>query len=105
MPPPSTSPRWRAAREGDRAGDAPVDLRLRLLSLLDRALAALVAPLPLGPALAFGGAVWWARPALAVLTALLLLASLLRAPLQGSWRVLRSPLAGLGALAILLGIV
>jgi hypothetical protein len=81
-----------------------VNLRLRLLSAADRALAALVATIVLGASLAFGGAVWWARPALAALIALLVFAALARALFQGSWPVLKSPLTFLGALALLLAV-
>jgi hypothetical protein len=82
-----------------------VTLRPRLLAATDRILAALVGSIVLGATLAFGGAVWWARPALATLVSLLVLAWLLRILLQGSWRLLKSPLAPLGALAVLLGVV
>src|SRR5438046_534043 len=78
--------------------------RLRLLAIADRTLAALLATIVLGACLAFGGAVWWARPALAVLTAALMAAGLARALFQGSWRLLKSPLTLLGGLALLLAV-
>ena len=65
--------------------------------------AALVSILLVGTTMAFGGAVGWARLAIAIVTALLVLAWLLRALLEGTWRVLRSPLIPLGILALLLG--
>lgn len=78
--------------------------RLRLLNGTDRLLSALLAGMLLGSALAFGGAVWWARPALAILAAAWVLALCLRALIDGAWRVLKSPLTGLGALALLLAL-
>jgi hypothetical protein len=67
--------------------------------------AALLAALLFGTTLAFGGAVWWARPAVAVLTFLFVLALLVRIMLEGRLRVLKSPLTFLGVLALLLAAV
>src|SRR6187551_3545432 len=86
-------------------GDASLNLRLRLLALAGRTQAALLIAILLGAILAFGGSVWWARPALATALTLLVLASLVRAALEGSWRLLRSPLTALGGLAIVLAAV
>jgi hypothetical protein len=58
-----------------------------------------------GSALAFGGATWWAPPALAALTTLAVAAGLLRAWLGGGCEIPRSPLIVLGALAIGLAVV
>src|SRR5437763_1473962 len=52
--------------------------------------------------LAFGGAVWWARPAIAALTFAMAACWLARALLEGTWRVLKSPMAPLGVLGLLL---
>jgi hypothetical protein len=79
--------------------------RLRILAATDRLLAVLVATLLLGTTLAFGGAVWWARPALAMLTLLVVVGVLVRVPLVGSLRVLKSPLSFLGLLALALAVV
>lgn len=79
--------------------------RPRLLLMTDRALSFLVATIVLGAALAFGGEVWWARPALAVLLMLLVLAWLVRIFLLGRWRLLKSPLASLGLLALMLALI
>jgi hypothetical protein len=78
-----------------------VNLRLRLLDLNDRVLTVTLAVLLAGTALAFGGHVWWAPPALAVLCLILVLGCLSRMLLEGRMRVLKSPLTALGALAVL----
>lgn len=77
----------------------------RLLTVNDRVVAVLLATILLGTTLAFGGAVWWARPAIAVLTFLLVLGVLLRILLEGELRVLKSPLTLIGVLALGLAIV
>ena len=77
-----------------------MDLRQRLLTLVDRLVAALLAILIAGTALAFGGAVWWAGPAIAGLTAAFVLACLVRVVLEGRMRILKSPLTALGVLAL-----
>lgn len=82
-----------------------VNPRPRLLLMTDRALSALVATTVLGAALAFGGEVWWARPVLASLLALLALAWLVRVLLLRRWRLLKSPLAPLGVMALMLGLL
>ncbi len=74
--------------------------RVRIQMALDRCLAIGLAVLLVGTPLAFGGAVWWMPSAVAVLMTLLLLVWLLRAGTSGRWRVLKSPLGALGALAI-----
>ncbi len=79
--------------------------RLRLLKGTDRVLSVLLVLVLVGATLAFGGAVWWFKPALAVLTTLLMLAWLARVALQGAWPLLKSPLTPLGLLALLLAIV
>ena len=80
-------------------------LRIKLLNGLDRLLAVTLAALVLGTSLAFGGAVWWARPVIVGLAFATVLAWLGRAALAGPWRVLKSPLTGLGSMAVLLGVV
>src|SRR3954453_23839202 len=69
----------------------------------DRLLASVLATLLAGTRLAFGGAVWWAGPAIAALTFLFALACLVRVALEGRMRVLKSPLTALGVLALALG--
>jgi hypothetical protein len=86
-------------------GDASrVTLRLRLLILNDRLLAVLLAILLIGTTLAFGGVVWWARLALASWALLFLVAWVVRAFLEGTWRVLKSPLVPLGVLGVMLAV-
>ncbi|WP_435006323.1 O-antigen ligase family protein [Tundrisphaera lichenicola] len=80
-------------------------LRIKLLNGLDRALAIALTGLLLGTALAFGGAVWWARPVIAAITWIVVLAWVIRVSLAGPWRILKSPLSALGFLTILLGTV
>ena len=80
-------------------------LRIKLVNGLDRLLALTLAGLVLGSSLAFGGAVWWARPVIVGLAFANVLAWLGRAALAGPWRVLKSPLTALGSMALLLGFV
>lgn len=82
-----------------------INLRIRLLAGADRLLAVLLATVLVGTPLAFGGAVWWARPALAALILLLVLAWSARVLLEGTGRIHRSPLPWLGGLALLLAAV
>jgi hypothetical protein len=77
-----------------------VNLRLRLLMGTDRLLAAVLAATLIGTTLSFGGAVWWAKPVIAVLTLAFVLATLLHILLEGKLRVLKSPLTVLGALGV-----
>ena len=80
-------------------------LRIKLLHGLDRFLALGLVGLLLGTSLAFGGGVWWARPAMAGLTFAVVLAWLARSALGGSWRILKSPLSALAAMALGLAVV
>ncbi len=80
-------------------------LRTRLLTLTDFLVAALLATLIVGTTLAFGGATWWARPAVAALVAALTVLAMLRIPLQGAWQLNKSPMLPLGVLALLLAAV
>jgi hypothetical protein len=75
------------------------------LNLTNRIVTALVATLLLGATLAFGGAVWWAPIALAILTFLFAIAVLARIMLEGELRILKSPLTFLGLLALGLAVV
>ncbi len=72
----------------------------RLAKLLDSALGALLVLIVGGTALAFGGSIWWAGPALAVAVSLALVAWLSRMALSGRWTMLRSPMALLGWAAL-----
>lgn len=80
----------------------PTRPRTRPLAAVDRLLGAALATLLVGAALAFGGATWWAPPALAALTTLLVAAALARAWLGGGCEVFKSPLMALGVLALAL---
>ena len=82
-----------------------MSLPQRLDAMIDRAPMVLMTGLLAGSALAFGGVVWWARPAILATILLLLCASGLRATRRGSWSVLKSPLLPLGVLALGLGVV
>jgi hypothetical protein len=68
-------------------------------------LTATIVALVLGTPLAFGGVVWWAAPFVAVLSVLLVLASLAKMLLEGTMRLLKSPLTVLGVLALGLAVV
>lgn len=74
--------------------------KIRLRTALDRVLAVGIASLIVGTCLGFGGATWWAPMLVAVLTAIVVMTWLARACLSGRWPVLKSPLAGLGVLAL-----
>jgi O-antigen ligase len=82
-----------------------VTLRDRLLILTDRLLAVVLATLVVGTTLAFGGAVWWARPAVAILIVLFGLGWLVRAWLEGACRVTKSPLVLAGLFGLMLALV
>jgi hypothetical protein len=73
--------------------------------MADRLVGALLVLLLVGTTLAFGGAVWWARPAIAAATLLLVATWMARVALDGRWRWLKSPLAPLGAMALMLAVV
>lgn len=77
-----------------------MNLRLFLSRGADRIWDASLAGVIVGTALAFGGAVWWARPVIAALTVLFVLAGLLRLAVEREVRVLKSPLTALGVLAL-----
>ena len=82
-----------------------MNIRQRLLPATDRVLTALVVTLVCGSAFCFGGAVWWFRPALALLVFLLSLTMLVRLLLESRIPFLRSPLTLLGFLTICLGLL
>ena len=74
----------------------------RLAKFLDRIVAVQVVLIVAGTALAFGGAVWWMKPTLAVLATMLAITSAARAAMLGRLVVLRSPMTALGVLALML---
>jgi hypothetical protein len=82
-----------------------MNFRTFLLRGTETIQAGAIAGLVLGTTLAFGGAVWWARPMIAVLTVLAVLSSLVRMLLEGRMQVLKSPLTLLGGLALGLALV
>ncbi len=79
--------------------------RQRYLGLLDNLLALILIAMVLGTTLAFGGRVPWAKPLIGSLAALWVLGLSGRMMLVGTWQILKSPLTGLGMLAVLLAIV
>jgi hypothetical protein len=80
-------------------------LRIKLVNGLDRVLAMTLAALLLGTSLAFGGGVWWSRLFVTTLSFAIVLAWMGRSILAGPWRVLKSPLTLLCAMALALGLV
>ncbi len=70
------------------------------LRFVDRILAIQLVAVITGTALAFGGAVWWMKPALAVMTVGLATTALIRSALIGRLFVLKSPLTAIGVLAL-----
>ncbi len=81
-----------------------VDLRQRLKVGTDRALSWALVALLAGTSAAFGGRVWWAPAVLGGLCFVIVMLGLARALLVGSWAVLKSPMTGLGVLALGLGL-
>ncbi len=77
----------------------------RILLLADRLLAVTVVAIICGSVLFFGGAVWWFRPAAALLAFLLAATVLGRLLITGRLPVLKSPLTALGFLALGLGVL
>ncbi len=78
-------------------------LRLKLRNGIDRTLGLALVALLLGTAMAFGGSVWWGRTVAVALAAAVVLGWLARVALAGPWRMLKSPIVPLGALALGLG--
>ncbi|HEY2154633.1 MAG TPA: O-antigen ligase domain-containing protein, partial [Isosphaeraceae bacterium] len=76
--------------------------RIRILTSVDRVIAAAIVGLLLGTALGFGGAVWWAPALIGGLTAVLVIAWLSRVAVIGRWTFLRSPLTAIGAVGLAL---
>jgi O-Antigen ligase len=82
-----------------------VNARQLLLRVTEGILTAAIAGLVFGTTLAFGGAVWWAPTFIAALALLVVAACLVRMLLEGTMRVLKSPLTLLALLALGLGVV
>jgi hypothetical protein len=82
-----------------------VTLRLGILQASDRLLTAATATALLGSVLAFGGAVWWYRPAAVAVTLVLVTMQLLKQALEGRIRVFRSPLTLLWLLVLAIAAV
>ncbi len=78
--------------------------RLFLTTLTDRTLAGLLGAVVPAGVLAFGGMVWWARPVLGCLVFAAALTWLVKVALEGTWRVVASPLGLVGALALALAL-
>jgi hypothetical protein len=77
-----------------------LNIRNALLQMTEAVLSAAIAASLLGTTLAFGSAVWWAPAAVGALTLLVVVASLVRMLLDGSMRLMKSPLTMLGILAL-----
>ncbi len=77
----------------------------RLKRLIDRVQAGLISATLVGATLAFGGAVWWFRPVLALSTGLLLLTWIVRLAIVGRVTIWKSPLTAIGLLTLALGLV
>jgi hypothetical protein len=77
----------------------------RFLPAIDALLTSLVVALVLGSALCFGGAVWWFRPAFALLAFVLALAMLIRLLYERRLPIFKSPLTFLAFLALGLGLL
>ena len=82
-----------------------LDLRQKITHTIDHLLTALVLALLLGSARLFGGAVWWFRPAVAVLASLLVVLKMTQLFLSGRMPFLKSPLTLLGLLFLALGVL
>ncbi len=82
-----------------------MNARQLMLRVTEGVLTAAIAGLVFGTTLAFGGAVWWAPVFVAVLAFLVVVACLVRMLLEGTMRVLKSPLTLLAMLALCLGAV
>jgi hypothetical protein len=82
-----------------------VNLRLKLLLATDRVQSVAVVALVFGSAVCFGGAIWWFRPAVAVLVLILVGAKLTQLLLIGRVPVFRSPLFLLWLMALLVAFV
>ena len=82
-----------------------MNLQQKILRASDHLIGALIVVLVLGSTVAFGGAVWWFRPVLAVAVFLLVAIKLTHQLLAGEVQVLKSPLTLLGLLALGLGVI
>jgi hypothetical protein len=82
-----------------------LNFRAIILTATDRVMAAAVVVLVFGSALSFGGAVWWFRPALCVVTLVLVVSKLAQHLLERRISLLKSPLCLLGLMALALALV
>ena len=82
-----------------------MNLRLKLLLATDRVQSVAVVALVFGSAVCFGGAIWWFRPAAAVLVVILVGAKLTQLLLIGRVPVFQSPLFLLWLMALLVAFV
>ena len=85
---------------GERSRIEPGPRRALALARIDRTLSATLAAIVIGTVLGFGGAAWWSPAAIAIGLAVLMVAFLARSCISGRWFVLKSPLTGLGCLAV-----
>lgn len=80
-------------------------LQSRAVRYVDHVVTGLLATLVCGALLAFGGAVWWAGPAIAGLAVLLVVCVLARFLLSGQGRVVASPAVVLGVAGMALAVL
>src|SRR5947209_3382316 len=93
-------PGWDRTQEG-----RTVNARRKIIVAAEGIQAAALAALVLGGAVCFGGAVWWARPAIVWLAFLLVGARLVHVLAEGRMPFVKSPLTLLGMLLLALGVV
>lgn len=82
-----------------------MNLRTRFLIATDRLLGAVLIALLAGTTAAFGGRVWWGPLAIGSLSLGLVGLCLIRILLQEEFKVLKSPLAAIGSMALALALV
>ncbi len=75
-------------------------MRKQLTKIADTLQSALIGAIIVGAALAFGGAVWWARIVLGALIVLLALTALVSGALRGRFELISSPTAAIGLLVL-----
>jgi hypothetical protein len=80
-------------------------MRQRILAATDRMASVAVVALIFGGVACFGGAIWWFRPAMAIVVSILVIAMLAHLLVLGRLPVFRSPLFALWVAALFVGIL